>query len=31
MFGPKNEVLKLVELLSKTSFDEDHKKNGEDK
>ena len=29
MLGPKNEVLKLVELLSKQVFDEDHRKNGE--
>ena len=31
MFGPKNEVLKLVETLVKTSLDEDHLKNGEDR
>ena len=31
MFGPKNEVLKLVELLSKQVFDEDHMKNGENR
>ena len=31
MFGQKNEVLKLVELLPKTSFDEDHRKNGENR
>ena len=31
MFGPKSEVLKLVELLSKQVFDEDHRKNGEDR
>ena len=30
LFGPKNEVLKLVELFIKTTFDENHRKNGED-
>ena len=31
MFGPKSEVLKLVEFLLKQSFDEDYRKNGKDR
>ena len=30
LFGPRPEVVKLVELFIKTSFDENHRKNGED-
>ena len=30
LFGPRSKVLKLVELFIKTSFDENHRKNGED-
>ena len=31
LFGPRSEVLKLVELLSKQVFDEDQRKNVEDR